>query len=189
MISLLQGSAYGRHRKGFCDGFSHGEGQRCLTFSLFDDVFNKKDPNLIVLRFARVFFGVSSSSFLLNANIRHHVELFVTSHSQLVKVLIESNYVDNIVFGADSEKYAFQQYQQLKDLFRAEGFNLRKFVTNLVPLREKIDEKEGILKSGIEMPPESGDSEEDETYSKSMLGSSQKIRTGENKVLGVRWCT
>ena len=60
---------------------------------------------------------------------------------------------------------------------------MRKFVTKLV------DEKEGILKSGIEMPLESGDLEEDETYSKSMLGSSQKIRTGEQKVLGVRWCT
>ena len=31
----------------------------------FDDVFNKEDPNLIVLRFARVFFGVSSSLFSL----------------------------------------------------------------------------------------------------------------------------
>ena len=43
------------------------------------------------------------------------------------------------------------------------------------------------LKSGYEMPPESGGSEEHETYSKSMLGSSQKIHPGEQKVLG--WCT
>ena len=128
-----------------------------LRFLWFDDVYNKEDPNLIVLRFAHVFFGVSSSSFLLNANIRHHVELFVASHPQLVKVLIESKYVYDIVFRADSEECAFQKYQQLKDLVRAGGFNLRKFVTNLVPLQEKIDEKEGILKSGIEMPPESGE--------------------------------
>ena len=57
-----------------------------LRFLWFDDVFNKEDPNLIVLRFARVFFGVSSGPFLLNASIRHHVESFVASHPQLVKV-------------------------------------------------------------------------------------------------------
>ena len=51
-----------------------------LRFLWFDDVFNKEDPNLIVLRFARVFFGISSGPFLLNANIRHHVESFVASH-------------------------------------------------------------------------------------------------------------
>ena len=90
-----------------------------LRFLWFDDVFNKEDPNLIVLRFARVVFGVSASPFLLNATLRHHVESFVASHPQLLKVLIESTYVDDIVFGADSEECAFEMYQQSKDLFRA----------------------------------------------------------------------
>ena len=107
----------------------------------------------------------------------------------LVKVLIKSTYVDDIVFGADSEKRAFEMFLQSKDLLREGGFNLRKFITNVVSLQKEIDEKEGILKSSPTTKVEHGDSEEDETYSKSVLGASTKIETGEQKVLGVRWRT
>ena len=46
-------------------------------------------------------------SMIRSGTLRHHVESFVASHQQLVKVLIESTYVDDIVFGADSEECAF----------------------------------------------------------------------------------
>ena len=46
-----------------------------LRFLWIDDI-NSDLPRLEVLRFARVTFGVSSSSFLLNATIRHHMEQY-----------------------------------------------------------------------------------------------------------------
>lgn len=44
-----------------------------LRFLWVDDV-SKTNPETIVLRFTRVVFGVSSTPFLLNATIRHHLE-------------------------------------------------------------------------------------------------------------------
>ena len=49
------------------------EDRDVLRFLWFDDV-KKEYPEVIVLRFARVVFEVSSSQFLLNATVKHHVE-------------------------------------------------------------------------------------------------------------------
>ena len=86
-----------------------------LRFLWFDDVF-KENPEVVVMRFARVVFGVSASPFLLNATLRHHVESFSCSHPNLAKALVESTYVDDIVFGSDSEDRAYHLYLQSKDL-------------------------------------------------------------------------
>ena len=50
-------------------------GRDVLRFLWVDDI-EKKLPEILILRFTRVVFGVSSSPFLLNATIRHHVEKY-----------------------------------------------------------------------------------------------------------------
>ena len=69
----------------------------------FDD-----DSKLVMLRFTRVVFGVSSSPFLLNATIKHHLETYRSSKPDLVESLSRLTYVDDIVAGADSEEDAFR---------------------------------------------------------------------------------
>ena len=44
-----------------------------LCFLWVDDA-TQEDPKIVTYRFARVVFGVSSSPFLLNATVRHHLE-------------------------------------------------------------------------------------------------------------------
>ena len=58
--------------------------QDVLRFVWVDDV-TKEDPNLYVYWFTRVVFGVSSSSFLLNATLKYHLEQFLKllRHSEL----------------------------------------------------------------------------------------------------------
>ncbi len=51
------------------------------------DDTNKPDPNIRVYRFSRVVFGVSSSPFLLNATIDHHLKQFFDSMPDLVALL------------------------------------------------------------------------------------------------------
>lgn len=88
----------------------------CASFDI------KKDPpELCTLRFTRVVFGISSSPFLLNATIQHHLEGHTASLPDLVKHLLQSIYVDDVVSG---EEDAYQLYAESKDLLRRGRFNL-----------------------------------------------------------------
>lgn len=70
----------------------------------------------MTLRFARVAFGVSSSPFLLNATLKHHIEGFAESYPRLVETLLRSFYVDDVICGAADEDEAYQLYAQAKDV-------------------------------------------------------------------------
>ena len=59
-----------------------------LRFLWVDDV-EKEFPNVCVLRFARVVFGVSCSPFLLNATLGHHHDRYLTTHPDLVNCLVQ----------------------------------------------------------------------------------------------------
>ena len=87
-------------------------------------------------------FGVSSSPFLLNATIHHHVKQYTETQPDLVEKLLQSTYVDDVVGGADDEEQAYQFYQGSKELLLDGSFNLRKFVTSSHSLQTKIDRRE-----------------------------------------------
>jgi len=106
-----------------------------LRFLWFDNI-TKERPQVCAFRFARVVFGVSSSPFLLNATIRHHLNKYLSSHPELVSSILQSIYVDDILFGADSEEEAFTLYKESKALLKTGGFNLRKFTTNSGELQD-----------------------------------------------------
>ena len=147
-----------------------------LRFLWFENVF-EENPEIRVMRFARVVFGVSSSPFLLNATVRHHLQCYMALQPELVRLLTQSIYVDDVICGAENDEDAFQFFQQSKQVMREGGFNLRKFLTNSIPLQGRINVLEGTTSMDFE----------DETYTTATLGSSQQTLAGEVKVLGVRW--
>lgn len=138
-----------------------------LRFVWVDDV-TKEDPELRVYRFNRVVFGVSSSPFLLNATVKYNLERFLDSNEVIVKRLLQSTYVDDIISGANSDEEAFELYTQAKAIFHQGGFNLRKFLSNSQPLQVQIDAAERSTDS---------DSSKDLT----------PATRGPIKVLGVTW--
>ena len=156
-----------------------------LRFLWVDDI-GSEFSKTVVMRFAHVAFGVSSSPFLLNATIRHHLEQYAGARPRFVKKFLRSIYVDDLSFGAEDSDDAFELFQTSKKLLAEGGFNLRKFITNSKSLQERIDQSELALSSmrktedGI-----SAGIEEDESYAKDALGSA--LVCGEHKVLGVSW--
>ena len=61
------------------------EDRDALRFLWIDDV-KKDEPEVILLRFLRVVFGVSSSPFLLNATVKHHIEKYKEEDADISKV-------------------------------------------------------------------------------------------------------
>lgn len=150
-----------------------------LRFLWVDDV-NKKEPEFITFRFTRVVFGVSSSPFLLNATVRHHLMKYSDVYPEVVKKISHSIYVDDIASGAETECDAYEMYCNSKKMFKDGGFNLRKFVTNSSDLQGRIDKNEQLMQLS---PTDTNE----ESYTKITLGTTQKIHSGETKILGVRW--
>lgn len=106
-----------------------------LRFLWIDDI-TKADPKIQVFRFTKVVFGVSSSPFLLNATIQYHLESFLESNEAVVRCLLNSTYIDDVITGADTEEAAFNLYIQSKDMLHQGGFNLCKFVSNSRELQQ-----------------------------------------------------
>ena len=154
-----------------------------LRFLWIDDIL-KSTPRIQTFRFTRVIFGVSSSPFLLNATIKHHLEQFNQTFPQFVRSFIRSVYVDDVSFGADNDDAAYELYTKSKDILREGGFNLRKFVTNSTTLQQRIDETEAKF---IHEYSKAMVEEEDKTYTKNLLGGRLQQSEHEQKILGVTW--
>ena len=74
--------------------------------------------------------------------IRYHLKQYLTSHPELIKKLIDSFFVDDIVTGASTEEEAFQLYIDSKKILKDGAFNLRKFRTNSQSLQMGINAAE-----------------------------------------------
>ena len=88
-----------------------------------------------------------------------------------------SIYVDDIASGDNDEGHNSKMVLK--------GWRFQ-FVTNSSDLQKKIDENERLL----QLPPTDhslNDEEESESYTKFTLGTTQKVHTGEVKILGVKW--
>ena len=143
-------------------------------------------PNLQVLRFTRVVFGVASSPFLLNATLRYHLEMYRSADREIVDKLERALYVDDVTYGADSVEDAFLLYTKSKLWLKEGGFNLTKFVTNSSVLQRRIDLQESCPVSCTETTSPHQISSEDVSYAKHALGGDESHQKSL-KVLGIQW--
>ena len=56
-------------------------------------------------------FGLTQSSFVLEATIQHHLQNYIKKFEELVKQIMEDLYVDNLITGGDK----ITDVQTLKD--------------------------------------------------------------------------
>ena len=127
-------------------------------------------------------FGVTASPFLLNATLRHHLELHSETYGELVSKVLRSIYVDDIVTGSHSENEAYQLHTGARMLLKSGAFNLRRFLSNSRRLQIKIDEEDSSNCSNTATLNDST-----KTFTQMTLGGTQKFHGNEHKVLGVTW--
>ena len=82
---------------------SVAEDRNVLRLLWVDDI-TKDTSKIITLRFKRGMFGVSSSPFLLNATIRHHLKKYTGTMSETVSTISRSIYVDDIAYSVEIEE-------------------------------------------------------------------------------------
>uniref|UniRef100_A0A1X7TSG4 Uncharacterized protein n=1 Tax=Amphimedon queenslandica TaxID=400682 RepID=A0A1X7TSG4_AMPQE len=97
----------------------------------------KEESNIIPLRFTRVVFRVSSSQFLLNATIAHHLDQYNEKDSEFIAKIKRAIYVD-ISNGSKDDETTFELYEKSKRILAKGRFNLRKVITNSKSLHQQI---------------------------------------------------
>lgn len=147
-----------------------------------------EEPKIITLRFARVAFGVSSSPFLLNATIKHHMERYRDCDPLFVDKFLSSIYVDDVSLGANDIDTTYELYLKSKTRLAEAGFKLRKFVTNSVDLRHQIQLNEQLTPvSNHDHTADHAHREDDQSYAKDTLGTkAEQVQKG-HKILGIQW--
>lgn len=60
------------------------------------------DKEVVVSRFLRLVFGLTSSPFLLNGTIRQHMSKYLDSDKDFVERFLSDLYVDDITTGSDT---------------------------------------------------------------------------------------
>ena len=108
------------------------ESDRDMTRFLWRHKYNDTSSSFDTFRFKRVLFGSSSSPFLLQATVRHHLERFDCVE------LGRNLYVDNIHFGSDSEMELLEFYEKCTKIFLEAGLPLREWFSNCNDFNIKV---------------------------------------------------
>ena len=100
--------------------------------------------NLVILRFARVPFGIICSQFLLAGVVQHHLLNVATDNA---KRALNDFYVDNLVTGVSNIDDAMKFYNEVKQMFKDMSMNLREWGSNSTEFLKHICEKDKISSS------------------------------------------
>ncbi|MCG8626064.1 MAG: hypothetical protein MJE68_29215, partial [Proteobacteria bacterium] len=103
---LYKVAVTGDIEKAFLMVSENAEDRDALRFLWISEV-DTPDPKVVVYRFTRVAFGVSSSPFLLNATLKHHIETYQDSDPEFARKFLSSVYVDDVSLGAENEESAY----------------------------------------------------------------------------------
>ena len=154
----------------------------CLRFLWVSDIKAEK-PEVQVYRYNTVVLGVSSSPFISNAVLRHHIESFRNIDPEFESKLIESYYVDDLVTGCETTEEAFCLYEKARDRLKLAAFSLRKWNSNDLELMAMISGEERKIQTEN---GEKQDPSQEESFAKETLGM-ERDKGNKTKVLGLTW--
>lgn len=116
-------------------------------FTRFLWLSNPKDPesSFVTYRFKVVLFGSTSSPFMLNATLDHHLNSYNSPVSQDMK---KNLYVDNVISGCQSEEAILRYYTEARNIMSEANFNLRSWASNSQQL-QTLAQADCVLDSDI----------------------------------------
>ncbi|KAI3378452.1 hypothetical protein SNEBB_011348, partial [Seison nebaliae] len=111
-----------------------------------------KGDEIIVLRFKKIFFGATSSPFILQVVVKDLLESMMGGRlDETSRRLMNNVYVDDQVCSVDSPDEAVRLWKESQEIFRQGGFLLRKLKTNLEELAQGELEEDTVL--GVSWDP------------------------------------
>ena len=141
-----------------------------MRFLWVENVADEK-PVVKEYRFTRVIFGSGPSPYLLNATLQRHLKRYEEQEPAVVQNVLPNMYCDDLVSGAANSTQAIELKDKITEIMQEGGFQLHKWKTNNLEVREHIMEQSD-QKDSTAM-----------TYAKESLGT----KDSQSKVLGLKW--
>ncbi|XP_065059138.1 uncharacterized protein LOC135686755 [Rhopilema esculentum] len=162
------------------------ESQRDFLRFLWVKDINDEDPQIVCYRFCAVVFGLCCSPFIMNATLQHHIKKYEQLNPELVKLMLNSFYCDDLSTSVNTVEEATSVCLNAKQIYGEGNFNLRKWNSNSKELAEILLSCD-VNSNGV---PLGGVRREDESYTKLSFGKFEELeRPVEQKVLGLNWNT
>ena len=112
-----------------------------LRFIWISDPSNL-DSDILHFRFTRLVFGLRPSPAILGSILAHHLNSYTDLYPELIQMIEESLYVDDLISGGENESKAFEIYQYSKCILAEGNFILRKWHSNSRKLLDRIHQAE-----------------------------------------------
>ena len=117
------------------------EQRDALRFLWVKDI-DSEEICVVMYRFCRVVFGLTSSPFLLNGTLRHHFNQFLSQFPEIVPRIIKSLYVDDFIGGGNSREEVVSMVKIFLTILKSAGFKGHKFLTNEQSVMEALGQGE-----------------------------------------------
>ena len=88
-------------------------------------------------------FGLRCSPFLAVGVVQHHLMKYEEEYPALVKEMIESTYIDDLLTGAETEDEALTMYEDSSKIMKEASMEMRKWNTNNERIKE-VFKKDGV---------------------------------------------
>ena len=170
-------------KKAFLNVAISPEHRDYLRFLWINDP-SSEAPHIQVLRFTRVVFGLTSSPFILNATLKHHVTQYANVDPDFVNEVMRSLYVDDFASGSRDVKSALQLSTKVKNRLADGGFNMRKWTSNSQELMAELQKNATFSKS-----EQSINTDKSTATTLKVTNGDQPIPESNPRVLGQIWNT
>lgn len=97
---------------------------------------NPETKEIEVYRSCVLPFGLTCSPFLAVGIVQHHLLKYEVEYPDLVRKMIESTYMDDLLSGADTEDEAVSLYEVSSQIMKEAGMEMRKWKSNNSKMKE-----------------------------------------------------
>ena len=165
------------------------EDHKYLRFLWLEDI-TLDNPCILILRFFRLLFGLTSSPFSLMGTVSEHIDQYWLDDPKFVEEVKRDIYMDDIITGSNSVEESFDHYLKLKNRFVDAKFTLYKFLSSSPELMQMIRESEGTDSTKATPVANKPVVSEDLSYAKLTVNVSEAENHSKSeisKVLGHCW--
>ena len=100
-----------------------------LRFLWLKDI-NGLQEEIDELRFTRAIFGAGPSPYILGATVDHHSKKYEDDDRAIVKKILDSLYVDDIISGENTSQATMNLKEKVEMIFKEGGSTMTKWKTN-----------------------------------------------------------